>query len=173
MEHYGIDFLCPFCSNDISDNAGGAASSSMTALPPYTELRAASFYWNDRIEGTVFCQKVSTAYDEIVHWHRNLFLVPYGRVGRDFVHATLFLSYGEAGALEGIAIKAAMLMCALLLQKPHSQSSSRDLSKCLQRHLSLWNQGDIDALLSEGCTIQHRLLTHSGSRQNSDDHRSN
>ena len=80
-----------------------------------------------------------------------MFLVPYGRVGRDFVHelAKLFLSYGEAGALEGsgIAIKAAMLMCALVLQKPHSQSSSHDLSNCLQRRLSLWNQGDIDALL--------------------------
>ena len=165
MEHYGIDFICPFCSNNISDNAGGAASSSMTALPPYTELRAASFYWNDSIEGTVFCQKVSTAYDEIVHWRHNLFLVPYGR---DFVHelAKLSLSYGEAGAV-------AMLMCALLLQKPHSQSSSRDLSNCLQRRLSLWNQGDIDALLIEGRTIQHRLLTRFGSRQNSDNHHSN
>jgi len=73
-------------------------------------------------------------------------LVPYGHVGRDFIHelAQLFLSYGEAGALEGIAIKAAMLMCALLLQKPHSQLSSYDLSKCLQWRLSLWNQGDID-----------------------------
>ena len=90
-----------------------------------------------------------------------------------------FFSYGEAGALEGsgIAIKAAMLMCALVLQKPHSQSSSRDLSNCLQQRLSLWNQGDIDALLiysySEGRTIQHQLLTRPGSRQNSDDHHSN
>ena len=102
-------------------------------------------------------------------------MVPYGRVCRDFVHelTKLFLSYGEAGALEGIAIKAAMLMCALILQKPHAQSSSRDLSNCLQRDLSLWIQGDIDALLCEGRTIQHRLLTRSGSRQNSNDHRFN
>ena len=57
MEHYAIDFICPFCSTDISDNARGAASSSMTTLPPYTELRAASFFWNDSIEGTVFVKK--------------------------------------------------------------------------------------------------------------------
>ena len=167
MERCGIDFICPVCSNDICDSAGGVTSSPVTALPSYIELPAASFCWNDSIEGTVFCQKVSTAYDEIVYWRRNLFLVPYGHVGRDFVHelARLFLSYDEVGALECMAIKAAMLMCALLLQKPHSQLSSHDLSKCLQRRLSLWNQGDIDALLSEGRVIQHRLLSRSDSRQ--------
>ena len=98
-------------------------------------------------------------------------MVPYGRVGRDFVHelAKFFLSYGEVGAFEAIAIKAAMLMCALLLQKPHSRTSGRDLASCLQRRLPLWNQSDIDALLNEGHTIQHRLLSHSGSHQKLDD----
>ena len=160
----GIDFICPVCLNDICDSAEGATSSPLTVLPSYTELPAASFCWNDTIEGTVFCQNVSTADDEIVYWRRNIFLVPYGHVGRDYVHklARLFLSYGEAGALEGIAIKTAMLMCALL-QKPYSWLSSHDLSNCLQRRLSLWNQGDVDALLSEGCVIQHQLLSRYGS----------
>ena len=53
--------------------------------------------------GTVFCQKVSIAYDEIVHWRHNLFQVPYGWVGSDFGQ-TFFHSYGKAGALEAIAI---------------------------------------------------------------------
>ena len=61
MERCGIDFICPVCSNDICDSAGGVTSSPVTALPSYTELPAASFCWNDSIEGTVFCQKVSTA----------------------------------------------------------------------------------------------------------------
>ena len=113
MERCVEDFICPPCSIEISENADGVdctAPSPVVALPPYVELPVASFHW-----------KVSTAYDEVVHWQRNLFLVPYGRVGRDFVHelAKLFLSYGKVGPLEVIAIKATMLMCALLLQKPH------------------------------------------------------
>jgi len=75
----------------------------------------------------------------------------------------LFHSYGEAGALEAIAIKAAMLMRALILQKPHSQTSKCDLTSCLQRCLSLRSQGDVDALLNEGCAIQHLLLSYSSS----------
>ena len=130
------DFICPPCSNEISENAGGVdstAPSPVVALPPYAELPVASFCWNDAIEGTVFYQKVSIPYDEIVHWRHNLFLVPYGQVGKDFVYelAKLFLSYGKVGALEVIAIKAAMLMCALLLQKSHSRTSGRDLASCL------------------------------------------
>ena len=106
-----------------------------------------------------------------MHWQRNLFRVPYGRVGGDFVQelAKLFHSYGEAGALEAIALKAAMLMCALLLQKPHSRTSNRDLVSCLQRRLSLWIQGDVDALLDEGRTIQQRLVSHSGFQSRLDD----
>ena len=106
-----------------------------------------------------------------MHWQRNLFRVPYGRVGGDFVQelAKLFHSYGEAGALEAIALKAAMLMCALLLQKPHSRTSNHDLVSCLQRRLSLWIQGDVDALLDEGRTIQQRLVSHSGFQSRLDD----
>ena len=107
----------------------------------------------------MFSVKVSTAYDEIVHWQRNLFQVPYGRVGGDFIQelAKLFHSYGEADALEAIALKAAMLMCALLLQKPHSRTSNRDLVSCLQRRLSLWIQGDVDALLDEAVLFSNGL----------------
>ena len=137
MERTGENFICPICSDHHGGNVRNVCGipSPAVTLPPYVELPAPSFRWNDTIEGNVFCQKVSTAYDEIVHWQRNLFRVPYGRVGGDFVQelAKLFHSYGEAGALEAIALKAAMLMCALLLQKPHSRTSNCDLVSCLQR----------------------------------------
>ena len=38
-----------------------------------------------------------------------------------------FHSYGESGSFEAIANKAAMLMCVLILQKPHSQTSKHEL----------------------------------------------
>jgi len=86
---------------------------------------------------------------------------PFGKVGKEFVEelAHLFRSYGERSALECIALKAAMLCCALLLQKPHPNASSRDFINCLQRQLHLWKQGNIEDLLLEGCTVQHQLST--------------
>ena len=81
--------------------------------------------------------------------------------------AAVFCSYGEGSALECIALKAAMLLCTLLLQRPHTNASSKDFISCLQRRLPLWRQGDIDALLCEGRTIQHRLPPAASSR-NSD-----
>ena len=47
-----------------------------------------------------------------------------------------------------------MVGCALLLQKPHSQSKSRDHVAALARRLRAWRTGDIDGLLREGRTIQ-------------------
>ena len=70
----------------------------------------------------------------------------------------MFHSYGEKSALGCIALKAAMLCCTLLLQKPHPNASSRDFINCLQCWLPLW-QGSIEGLLLEGCTVQHRLST--------------
>ena len=55
-----------------------------------------------------------------------------------------------------IALKAAMVLPALL-QKPHMISKSRDHVKCLECCLHLWCEGDINALLVEGQTIQQHL----------------
>ena len=71
--------------------------------------------------------------------------------------AVLFRSYGEGSALECIALKAAMLCCTLLLQRPYSNASSKDFISSLQRRLTLWREGNIDTLLSEGRTIQRRI----------------
>ena len=104
-----------------------APSPSAAQLPPYCSLSAPSFLWGD-VEGIDFVQRISLAYDVVVHWRRNLFLAPFGRVGKAFVQelARLFSAYVEGGALECIAIKAAMVMCSLLLQRPHRSAGSRD-----------------------------------------------
>jgi len=56
-------------------------------------------------------------YDEAIHWGHNLFSVPVGKAGCQFVHelSRLFQSYADCSSLEGIALKAA----DSLFQKPH------------------------------------------------------
>ena len=84
-----------------------------------------------------------------MHWRQNLFRVPYGRVGKDFVLelARLFQSYAETSALEPVALKAAMLMPLLLLQKPSPSSKTRDHYEYLSRRLRAWHAGDLDSLV--------------------------
>ena len=105
-------------------------------------------------------QQVSDAYEEIVHWRRNVFLVPYGKVGNEFVQelTRMISAYRDGGAFDCVAIKVAMVMCSLLLQKPYRSVTSADLVKCLQHRMTLWKQGDIVELLREGRVIQGRLV---------------
>ena len=50
-----------------------------------------------------------------------------------------------------------MVMCTLLLQKPHEKSKSRDHVGCLERRMKSWLVGNIEELIAEGRTIQGRL----------------
>ena len=68
----------------------------------------------------------------------------------------LYRAYAEGSALETVALKAIIIL-PILLQKSHYSFKSREHVACLERHLSVWKMGDIDALLQEGRTIQNRL----------------
>ena len=71
--------------------------------------------------------------------------------------ARLWKAYATASPLELIALKAAAVMCVLLLQKPHVKSKAHDHKLCLERRLGLWSKGPVSEQLHEGRTIQGRL----------------
>ena len=137
-------------------NCGGSAA----ALPETTPMATPTFTWGD-VDAEPFTQRLDHAYSVVVHWRRNVFAVPSGKAGTGFVSelSRLFLAYAEGSALESIALKAAMTMCALLLQKPNRTSKSKDHVACLERRMTLWRAGDLEDLLQEGQTIQRRLST--------------
>ena len=124
-------------------------------LPAFNQAAEPSFRWGT-MSGHDFMHVVRCAYDEIVHWRRNVFMLPSGGVGKKFVRelTSLFLAYAQGSAMESVAIEAAMVASTLLLQKPHSKSKSCDHVQALDRRLRAWREGDIDGLLREGRTIQ-------------------
>ena len=69
----------------------------------------------------------------------------------------MFRAYADGSALEGIAMTAAMVMPALLLQKAHPRSKAKDDVLSLERRLNLWSNGNVKELLDEAHTIQRRL----------------
>ena len=106
-------------------------------------------------------------YDEVVHWKRNIFLIPSGAAGKDFVSelARLLQAYADESSLERIALKACMVMQVILLQKPSPRSKAKDHAACLQRRLEMWRNGDIKELYKECKCLQARMT---GSRTSID-----
>ena len=131
-------------------------------LPDFDSAAEPTFRWG-RLDGRDFAHTVHCAYNEIVHWKRNVFMVPSGKIGKAFIKelTSLFTAYAQGTALESIALEAAMTACALLLQKPHLASKSREHVAALERRLRAWSDGDIDGLLREGRTIQKHLRPNS------------
>ena len=129
-------------------------------LPPYTPVCSIdpSFRWG-RAEGSAFLLKVDRCYSKVVHWQRNVFSIPSGKAGKDFVSelARLYNAYAEGSQIESFALTAAMILPSLILQKPYPGSKAKEHVKCIERRMILWRDGDIDSLLQECLTIQQHL----------------
>ena len=99
-----------------------------TAAPPSIIASAYSpqFCWGE-LDASAFTERLNRAYSVVVHWRRNIFNIPSGNADTDFVRelSRLFRAYAKCSSLESIALKAAMTLCVLLLQKPSRTSKSR------------------------------------------------
>ena len=102
------------------------------------------------------------AYEECVTWRRNLFIVPFGAAGKQFVEeiARLVRIFSDAAPNRERAWTSIAVACHLLLQKPHGQGSSSEHGTHLTRRLAVWKSGDINTLLRECRCIQAHLPAH-------------
>ena len=129
-------------------------------LPPYKahDISTNKAVWGT-LEGLELYEAINAAYDEVVKWNRNLYMVPTGHAGQDFVaEVTKCINYfNQASPLEPIALKMSLLMFPLLLQKPSKKSKSKDHVRCLEERLVLWKKGNLEDLLRKGRVIQRKL----------------
>ncbi len=138
-------------------------------LPPFSSACEPHCDWGDR-DGASFSQELHAAHAEIVNWRRNIFLVPSGEQGKEFIVelARLFQAYADGSSWESFALTAAMTMPSLLLQKPHQQSKTKDHVACLKRRLKVWKAGNIEDLLRECRAIQQHLQAQSAAHKHDD-----
>ena len=137
-------------SDTGADNEGASARATLVLqnankiqdLAEYTPAAEPNFQWGS-LKREEFRSIIRLAYDEVVHWRRNIFLLPSGKVGKEFIRVltSLFTAYSQGSALESVALEAVMVACVLLLQKPHSKSKSKDHVRTLERHLRAWHGG--------------------------------
>ena len=99
---------------------------------------------------------INSTYDEIVRWRKNIFMLPLGATGKEFIRETTSLLnlWMSDALLSSIAWKAIMIMPSLLLQKPKYNSGSSEHSECLKRRLENWRAGQFDVIISECRAIQ-------------------
>ena len=57
--------------------------------------------------------------------------------------ARLFEAFAAGTVLESVALKAVLVMSALLFQKPSATSKAKDHTAALARQLTLWHEGNI------------------------------
>ena len=143
-------------SQDPDSGAGdvGGSSSSRGSSSSLGALSCA-----EENDHSAFVRMVDSAYEVVVHWRRNLFIVPFGEAGSAFVEelARLIQGFADGTHLRGVAWKAVSVACHLLLQKPHDSRLMNDHPGHLRRRLSLWRAGDVATLFSECVCIQRHL----------------
>ena len=66
-----------------------------------------NFIW-DQSDSECFIPEISSAYKEIVRWRRNIFMIPSGPSGKEFIlkMTRLFTAFMERSSLQPIALQA-------------------------------------------------------------------
>ena len=65
--------------------------------------------------------------------------------------------WNNGSKMQPIALKEAIVLLEVSLQKPSQKSKAKGRQECLAKRLVLWKEGEIDKLLREGQMIQKRL----------------
>ncbi len=95
-------------------------------LPPYKKAEHISKDYNG-INKIDFFPLISNTYEDIVTWKKNLFKLPSGKCGREFIKLMTdwLQKYNSDSTFQCIAMKVVMILPNILLQKPSATSKSR------------------------------------------------
>ena len=104
-------------------------------------------------------RKFSLLYREVISWRRNLFLLPWGREGADFVQllADLISRFVNEPAHRPYIWQAVVVAGHVLLQSPFSGSRAAENACTLGARLTIWHSGQLDLLVDECRCIQQHL----------------
>jgi len=113
-----------------------------------------------KVENRLYHQQVTDAFDKIVFWRKNLFDLPKGSTGKDFITemTRLINNWNNKGSEYEVSLTALSVMPMLILQRTSMKSKTSDIKQHLERRLQMWKDRKIDELVEECSTIQERLM---------------
>ena len=118
-----------------------------------------------------FTTQVNKIYEEIVHMRTNIFKIPSGKAGEEYIkELTFWLRQFNSpkSELNSIAMKAFMSLPTLILQKSSPKSIAKEHSECTSHRLLLWKNRDLDTLMKEIRHIQKNFVSSKKPRRTED-----
>ena len=114
---------CNVAAAGVSVGNCEQAAEEAAQIPQKIEAAA----WGE-LKGHALVNSVSAAYLEVVRWRRNVFNLPKGKAGEDFIEelTKIYRHFNDSTAFESIALTLSALIFPLLLQKPAPTSKARD-----------------------------------------------
>ena len=114
---------------------------------------------NEVEQPETFFVKIERLYEELVYWKRNLFEIPTGNAGKEFINElTSYVNQWCSNAPDrAVAIKIVMILPQLMLPRTSLKAKSSENKHNLERRLELWKNNEIDELIYECKTIQQRI----------------
>ena len=135
--------------------------------PPLAAVNEADNQLNDADDAVILentpqnqaIEELKQCYEKIVFWRKNLFMLPNGSSGKDYIKEIIRMI--SEWLIESPIMECAMfalhVMPTLLLQKPSKSSKSKDHVITLKQRLEKWKIGEFLQLLREARAFQNRL----------------
>ena len=127
-------------------------------LPEYVIAQPLGEDYNN-IDKATFIQNIHEIFEATLTWKKNLFLVPTGKSGKEFIKLkTQWLQkFNNGSPFQHHAMKVFHILPNILLQKPSATSKARDHSNALETRLQMWSEGRIMELFKDNRVIQQKL----------------
>ena len=124
-------------------------------------IRANNIKWGSMIGEDTVRSVIKGIYDEVTSWNKNLFLLPRGKAGSEFIKelTRLINLFVNDTKWKNLALTLVHIFIPLMLQKPAQKSKAKQHVAYLLQRLELWKSGHLVLLMNEVRVIQKRLKT--------------
>ena len=123
------------------------------------QVKANKIKWGEHVGEENIRNVVTTTYETLVGWKKNIFRLPRGKCGSDFIKelTRLINLFVDKTPWERLALSLVHIYVPIMLQLPSPKSKPREQAKYLTSRLERWKSGDIKSLMDETAEIQRRL----------------
>ncbi len=124
-------------------------------------IKANKIRWGEHSGEENIRTLIETTYDEILGWKKNIFSLPRGQCGTDFIKelTRLINLFVNKTKWQRVALSLVHIFIPIMLQKPSQKSKPRDHTKYLSSRLERWSKGELASLMAEAREIQVRLIS--------------
>ena len=115
--------------------------------------------WGDCEGEEKIRETIQSTYNTIVGWKKNMFALPRGKCGTEFIKklTELINLFVYKSKWERVALSLVHIFIPIMTQKPSAKSKPRDHARYLASRLARWEKGDITSLMNECNEIQKRM----------------